>query len=167
MVLVCVDTLGPPGCACAQASQALRLEGRGVGEAQRLNRWRDPHNFSACQAVQGTIYAVHCSPHAVDAPQRKRWARATSRSRSRRSRMSSASSYNSANLSGNQKVRTPHASTRRRPRNLTHCSIFYTARQPKSGAPRSWKPTSRSSARTSARGSWMRCSTETASRNAN
>lgn len=62
IVLVCVDTLGPPGFACAQARQALRLGRRATWETQRLHCWRDPHNYSAYQAVQGTIHAVqHCS----------------------------------------------------------------------------------------------------------
>ena len=48
--------------ACAQARQALRLGRRATWETQRLHCWRDPHNYSAYQAVQGTIHAVqHCS----------------------------------------------------------------------------------------------------------
>ena len=58
-----------------QASRALHLGGRGFRETQRLHCWRDPHNFSACQDVQGTFCAAALQPHAIDAPQRKRWAR--------------------------------------------------------------------------------------------
>ena len=126
MVLVCVDTLGPPGFACAQASQALHLGGRarlGNAAASLLERssqfQRVPgraRHISSCAALQ---------PHAIDAPRRERWARrATNKWPSARSRTSSANwcSTPPASLS-NSHLHTPSRRCRATERALTSAQI--------------------------------------------